>query len=165
MEENDTKTQPRTSWARAEAQKLLKKTKINNFPLNFRVLGDHIKSTLNIDLMKTSEFSDEVSGVTIVGRHGGVIVFNENHPWVRRRFTIAHEIGHLIMGTGHTSIRGATDDKNPIETEANAFAAELLLPKTELKNSIAGGLKVPEIAEKYLVSEEVVGWSLARIRF
>lgn len=51
------------------------------------------------------------------------------HP-VRRRFTLAHELGHHRLGHRSTGdrVEDLRDTTDPFETEANAFAAELLVP-------------------------------------
>ena len=54
--------------------------------------------------------------------------FNENIPGDRLRFTLAHEIGHILM---HRTI-------NPdMEDQANKFAAEFLMPKEEIAPSLS----------------------------
>jgi len=62
-----------------------------------------------------------------------VILYNQDKPSVRIRFTIAHELGHLLLGhvaPGEQAIvkreQWMTDD--PIETAANQFAIRLLAP-------------------------------------
>lgn len=61
---------------------------------------------------------------------------SKSNPPVRRRFTIAHEIGHIII-PWHTGIimddidaprSGARGRYREMEAEANRFAAELLMP-------------------------------------
>lgn len=56
----------------------------------------------------------------------------------QRRFSIAHELGHIVLG--HDGVGTCTwKDKPPtersplIEQEANAFAAELLLPEARVR--------------------------------
>lgn len=62
------------------------------------------------------------------------IYVNEGHPEERKRFTIAHELGHFCLGHGpsrrDTSKSGwyGADDLEK-EKLANAFAAELLMPE------------------------------------
>lgn len=70
-----------------------------------------------------------------------LIVVNGSHARVRQRFSIAHELGHLHMGHedididhGIEAIFGDDDEsyekvQGDLEKEANAFAAELLMPK------------------------------------
>jgi Zn-dependent peptidase ImmA (M78 family)/transcriptional regulator with XRE-family HTH domain len=57
------------------------------------------------------------------------IFLNRAVPPDRMRFSLAHELGHAIMH------RIPTDH---IEDEANAFAAELLLPERQLQRSLIG---------------------------
>ncbi|AWG57923.1 helix-turn-helix domain-containing protein [Mycobacteroides abscessus] len=59
-----------------------------------------------------------------VGDHP-VILLNANAPADRKRLTLAHELGHLVL---HSN--GPTED---VETEANAFAAEFLMPANEIR--------------------------------
>lgn len=63
---------------------------------------------------------------------------NTHQATVRRRFTLAHELGHvrvphdgeLILDTYET-LAGRTTDQR--EVEANAFAAEFLIPKVAME--------------------------------
>lgn len=76
-----------------------------------------------------------------------IIGVNSTHPVVRRRFTIAHELGHYLLHNDdiHFDERiplnpiglryGSTSTSaDPKEIEANAFAADLLMPLDLLKN-------------------------------
>jgi Zn-dependent peptidase ImmA (M78 family)/DNA-binding XRE family transcriptional regulator len=81
-----------------------------------------------------------------------VMMINEAMPTDRRRLTMAHELGHLIM---HTSAMGPDDD---VEDQANAFAAEFLMPadfiRPQLRNLKAGQL--PGLKAQYGVSMQAV---------
>ncbi|HEX5496156.1 MAG TPA: ImmA/IrrE family metallo-endopeptidase [Mycobacteriales bacterium] len=65
-----------------------------------------------------------------------VILLNDRSPTDRRRLTLAHELGHLVL---HATTIG-TD----LEQEADAFAAEFLMPaaviRPELRNLSLGRL-------------------------
>ena len=88
---------------------------------------------------------DDVSGMLLPlpdesGQRKWSIVVNVDHAEVRRRFTIAHELGHLLMhrytvphADGRFVVRfrnakSATGSDRQ-EIEANQFAAELLMPE------------------------------------
>lgn len=58
-----------------------------------------------------------------------VIVVNSALPTDRIRWTLAHEIGHLVLHR-----EDATDD---MEREANAFAAEFLMPELLIRSELA----------------------------
>jgi Zn-dependent peptidase ImmA (M78 family) len=82
------------------------------------------------------ELPDDVGGAYIK-RPDMPLLFVCGSDWVtRQRFTIAHEFGHFRMGhesvvDRQASISGYSHD--PCEVEANAFAAEFLVPKRALE--------------------------------
>jgi Zn-dependent peptidase ImmA (M78 family)/transcriptional regulator with XRE-family HTH domain len=60
------------------------------------------------------------------------VLINSDKPRLRRRFTIAHELGHLTLGHlhgGELVIDETVRGRSPCEREANAFAAGLLMPE------------------------------------
>lgn len=68
------------------------------------------------------------------------VLINSDKPRVRRRFTIAHELGHLALGHlhgGEVVIDETVRAGSPPEREANAFAAGLLMPEA----GVVGGWK------------------------
>lgn len=74
-----------------------------------------------------------VSGVTFSAPgQPPLILLNPNHPADRVRFTLAHELGHLVMHRFPTPA---------MEKEANEFASAFLLPPDELR-SVCRGRKV-----------------------
>ena len=72
----------------------------------------------------------------------GTIYVNILDPEVRQRFTIAHEIGHILLGhegvshrdTSYTVYKGIIERMN--EVSANGFAAELLMPEILLREAL-----------------------------
>lgn len=60
-----------------------------------------------------------------IGKETPVIIINATYELVRKRFTIAHELGHLLLT--FTGI-----DSKTIEKLCHAFAGALLLPKTAI---------------------------------
>jgi hypothetical protein len=60
----------------------------------------------------------------------------------RKRFTIAHEIGHFILhadkklSCSSSDIEGWTEDQENPERQADSFASELLLPSREVRERI-----------------------------
>ena len=94
------------------------------------------------------------------------IFVNQFEPEFRQRFTIAHEIGHIILGHKGKSYR--TDDmtkyKNTIdrmnEVAANNFAADLIMPKKlvidVVKESITKlGYSIDQSFDEFDISEIV----------
>lgn len=121
------------------------------------------------DILTPHSFgSPEVSGYIEKRGDQYTIVVNLQHPNVRRRFTAAHELGHYVyhrdlMGNGvsdnkvYRSAPG-TPFYNPRiqshhETQANQFAATVLMPLHLIKTLRSQGLDVAAMARALEVSE------------
>lgn len=115
----------------------------------------------------------EVSGVLYRLPDRIVIAVNQAHAHTRQRFTVAHELGHLILHQGRplivdhvvrakVSLRDtrsslATDRE---EIEANRFAANLLMPaefihtavKNELRSELDEVKTISILANMFVVS-------------
>jgi Zn-dependent peptidase ImmA (M78 family)/DNA-binding XRE family transcriptional regulator len=79
-----------------------------------------------------------------------IIFFNKTLLGDRQRFTLAYELGQLIM---HTFNAVSTD--RDISHEANAFAAEFLMPAKFIKEDFRNGVTIPilgELKRKWKVS-------------
>lgn len=95
-------------------------------------------------------FDEDISGVLVIEDNVGTIGYNQNESRVRRRFTIAHELGHyilhkdrskLFMDKGFKAIfrsknSGMTEETKRMEEEANAFAASILMPDHFLRKEL-----------------------------
>jgi Zn-dependent peptidase ImmA (M78 family) len=127
-------------------------------------------------------FDGEVSGVLYRESNRVLIAVNSTHAPTRQRFTIAHEVGHLLMHKGrpvvvdrlvrvNMNLRDGTSSKE--EIEANAFAAELLMPRKLIASEIDRFLKrtrrvvpqelVDELAATFRVSPEAMSYRLENL--
>lgn len=131
--------------------------------------------------IRNFDLAEDVSGILYREDDRRVIVVNDRQPTTRQRFTIAHEIGHLALHRGvpvhvdHTfrinlrdpnSARG-TDAE---EIEANAFAANLLMPASWLRQELRSGLvdfddsvEIASLATRYQVSHQAMLFRLTSI--
>jgi Zn-dependent peptidase ImmA (M78 family)/DNA-binding XRE family transcriptional regulator len=69
-----------------------------------------------------------------------VLAVLSGSPGDRRRLSLAHEIGHLVM---HRSLQGTTSE---LEQEAYRFAGALLLPETAMRQEIVPPLTLTALA-------------------
>jgi len=114
----------------------------------------------------------DLYGALIRSNHEMYIGVNShNHP-NRRRFTIAHELGHFVLHKGirvhidkGVRVNWRDDESSQAvsdeEMEANRFAAELLMPIQFLKRDIeklkgVGQETVALLAGKYRVSAQAM---------
>lgn len=148
---------PRKSSAKKLAQNLIKEIGIISAPVSLQKVIEYLQKTISLNVEKV-KFSDKISGMLVTfkeeDKEYSAIAFNESHPWCRRRFTIAHEIGHLLMG--HTCNKSLYGEDNFNENEANVFASELLMPKNLLKEDFNKIKQVPELARLYCVSQHAL---------
>jgi Zn-dependent peptidase ImmA (M78 family) len=130
---------------------------------------DEIIKELGLLLDQDAELEPEISGELERQENGGFrISANKGDGENRKRFTIAHELGHYMLHA-HLIGDGVDDNKayrsDPAgnffnkaikpqhETEANRFAAQLLMPKKMLEKRAKTGVSVNDLAECFKVSK------------
>jgi len=129
-------------------------------------LLDIVKS-LDIAVRVTDfdEFSNDISGVIHYGdkENKPIIYLNEDTPPERQTFTLAHELGHFLLHE-HDKSKLRIDKFNyqaktkeaKEETEANYFAASLLMPKDKFREVLNWTYESKEVAKYFGVSEAAV---------
>ena len=95
------------------------------------------------------------------GDSGFVCYVDNTEPSVRQRFTAAHELGHFAL---HRHLIGESHSDNYLlradgftgsqETQANAFAADLLMPRNLIERYMQSGVtEVKALAKAFGVSQ------------
>lgn len=111
--------------------KTLIELEINQLPVSVDYITDKlgIKQIRNCDLKNPLLTSNE-RGLSILAKGNWYIVYNEKEPISVRRFTVAHEIGHILLG--HLLINNKKyrtfQKRDEEEQAADMFAARLLAP-------------------------------------
>jgi len=130
-----------------------------------RMLGLGINPVMNIFTVlekngivvyEVDNFPDKFDGVSFVtNEHNVVVVINKNMPNDRKRFTLAHELGHVVM---HLSKPIPSWRRECLDDEANEFANEFLFPSSEaeryLENLSLGQLGA--IKKYWLISKQAI---------
>lgn len=121
------------------ANRILRESGIQEAPVKV----DQIAKAHNITITNY-DLGADVSGVLVLKEGAVTIGLNPADPSVRRRFTIAHELGHYFLEHQRGGLfvdnhkrnfavmyRDAQSSTGEIlqEQEANAFAAALLMPR------------------------------------
>lgn len=121
---------------------------------------------LGLRVFKVPNWPNDLSGM--IKRNddnpGGFDIFvNADHPYVRRRFTIAHEIAHAVL---HPDLigDGITDDalyrsglSNRVEAQANELAADILMPWARLNELVDSGITdIATLADRFKVSTQAM---------
>lgn len=121
---------------------------------NYEVDVYKLAEKLSIRIHEKSLGNERVSGLLIIKDGKIAIGVDSDQGLQRKRFTIAHELGHYFL---HRSLKSTFVDEvftrsgtsNQIEREANAFAASLLMPKVLV-------LKAIENIEKNKIDDETI---------
>lgn len=90
--------------------------------------ADLIEERFGVDVVRLPGLSTDYS-LSIAGQQ--VILLNTEANWFRSNWSLAHELAHLCLG--HHEV-DATHADAKVETAANAFAAELLLPAGSMRH-------------------------------
>lgn len=154
----------RAGFARASARKLLERCRISLPWVDLKPILSH----LQFEYHKV-DFADGVGALLLTTDDGRKIAgVNARHHPHRQRFSLAHEIGHRVLGH-HVSYYDVpiTLDNPPtridhsregklIETEANIFAGELLVPLDMLKAEHAKAPDLETLSRVFFVSTQVI---------
>ncbi len=106
------------------------------------------------------DFPDSISGV--LKKERNVIGVNKKHHPVRQRFTIAHELGHFLLGHDIGNENDVVDDDFdkpiPKEKEANLFASYILMPEDSVKAEVKkiNSIDLKHLAKTFNVSEQAM---------
>lgn len=134
---------------------------LKSAPVDLPGMADALKIPVTID----SSLPDDVSGKIEKDRaapSGFRITINGRHHPNRQRFTLAHEIAHFVL---HRDLigDGITDSglyrsalRSDLETQANRYAADLIMPAALVRRKFREGVKsYSEMANAFQVSSEV----------
>jgi Zn-dependent peptidase ImmA (M78 family)/DNA-binding XRE family transcriptional regulator len=151
------------------ARQILAFSQVNEPPVHV----SQVAKQVNVPIFNW-DFPDEISGIFV--NNPACVGVNKNHPHVRQRFTIAHELGHLIYHEGQdlfvdfadveSSDLSLDDKERELETKANQFAADLLMPMDWIKKNFAdhGEDELTYLAQRYEVSEQALWFRLLNLR-
>lgn len=179
-------TQLNSELIERNAQELLRSAAALSVPVDL----DRVANWLGVRVHDEG-LEDDVSGVLIVKGKERHILVNKAHHGNRRRFTIAHELGHLRLHDSegdrifidhqirvYQRVGEASSDvyKQPgsltdmrQEREANMFAASLLMPaplvmRAALERDMRDEFDVAALAKTFGVSEQAMSIRLQQLR-
>jgi Zn-dependent peptidase ImmA (M78 family) len=102
------------------------------------------------------------SAATLRNGDASLIIINSGHARTRQNNSLAHEIGHIVLGHAPAKMYVTPDglmmmsEYNPAhEEEADWFAGAILLPRDALLDVIGRGLADQEAADYFCVSVAV----------
>jgi Zn-dependent peptidase ImmA (M78 family) len=158
--------------ARIAAERLVERFGVHTAPVDV----ESIASMLDLRIV-TEDLGSDISGLLVSRDGSACIAVQRSDHSNRRRFTIAHEIGHFVLrhhlqrnelvhADPHTQViyrsPRASEGLDPIEVQANQFAASLLMPARLVQEHV-GRLQKPlsessvkSLAKEFKVSEQAM---------
>lgn len=123
---------------------------------------------------------DHLSGMSFIKHGNSVIVVNAAHHPNRQRFTLAHELAHHVLHkvylTENVHVDTAVLTRNERssagidqkEVEANAFAAELLMPQSQMRRlgkvDLNDDVRLSDLARNFKVSPSAMAIRLENLQ-
>jgi Zn-dependent peptidase ImmA (M78 family) len=151
-------TRARRDLAKATADRLTKTYSMPPIPI-IELAEEH---GVQVILADFGEYREKVAG--FCDFHASKLFVNKDDISVRRMFTIAHELGHWMLHRNIFEQHPETypilprfqkgDSGNALEQEANAFAANLLVPSRLLTPVL--GSPVSALASIFQVSKTMM---------
>jgi Zn-dependent peptidase ImmA (M78 family) len=146
--------------AQKRAQDILKELHIERPPVPI----EQIAKIRGIQIRLVA-LDEELSGMIYMDDNIPIVVINSLHHSNRRRFTLAHEIGHFELHLkkfgeqvhvdkkfwAYARDKNSSAGENIIEIEANQFAAEILVPRSFLIKELRG--KIIDLENESLVGD------------
>lgn len=105
----------------------------------FRRMDERLEAEAGLRIFYLSELPASTSGILIwTDELGACVAINRAHPVGRRRWTLAHELGHFLRDREMGDVLDeSTSLKSQVELFPEAFAKELLLPAAGVQKHFA----------------------------
>lgn len=165
------------SELKAHAKRLLEDCNVTRAPVDVEMIARHLGVSVNYE-----PFKQNISGVLVKDTKRTVIGVNTTHPVTRQRFTIAHEIGHLVLKhKGELFVdkmvmrrdERSSQAVDNYEIEANGLAAELLMPEALILKSVVQHTErspnsaiedvISVLADEFQVSNQAMEYRLTNL--
>jgi Zn-dependent peptidase ImmA (M78 family) len=154
------------------AERTLDQFQMKNIPVNPLAIANR----LGAKVINAEFHEPDISGLIIKkGSEVTIYIKNSDDP-VRKKFTLAHEIGHLVLHLQNldgdfvdryhmrrASNKRFTPEDSQKESEANGFAAALLMPKDRVFKFWSECDSIRSMAEIFEVSESAMGYRLINL--
>jgi Zn-dependent peptidase ImmA (M78 family) len=156
------------------AEGLLARTGVTDLPVPVETIAREVGAVI-----RRGPLPSDLSGFLLQDHGRTIIAVNSRQAKQRQRFTIAHEIGHLLLHNFQSHVdRGfeiyRRDQRSSraevaAEIEANQFAADLLMPKRLIDAivpkfvDLLNERQIKAIAERFGVSAQALTFRLTNL--
>ena len=139
-----------------EARRLLDTCGVERPPV------DLVRIARHLGVRRIRELDVRLDGQLVeLGDGGYEVILSRNAPHTRRRFTLAHEIAHILAASPGDESMSCGDAAT--EELCNRVAAELLIPGRFIADEAAGNMDVAafrRLATRFQCSLEATAWRI-----
>lgn len=155
----------------AQAEAVLARHGVTQPPVPIKEIIE--RDGVDVQFVRFQTMSRQIAGFTKFDE--ARIFVNAEESIARQTFTMAHEFGHWVMhrklfeqnpARYNVLLRAPTEGKfsnDPLEKEANAFAAAILMPASMVRR-VKGLVGTREMARLFAVSAEAMEFRLKNVR-
>jgi len=119
---------------------------------------------LGFDVYETSNMPEGQSGFCDIENRK--ICIKSNEPRQRQRYSIAHEIAHIILKHGSRARLVCSSNNDAKERDANKFAAALLMPAMAMYTFVKiRGASFEELCTAFDVSQKAMSIRLSELGY
>lgn len=133
-------------------------------------LPEVIENVFGIDVA-IRDLGQGIDGLSWSRGNFKLALISNGVAWTRQRFTLAHELGHILAGDSQDilvdlDVMSPTMRTKDTEVRANAFAADFLMPAEEI-TAISGeitDMQFFQMLRRYGVSPSALAWRLFSLK-
>ncbi|OLR89930.1 XRE family transcriptional regulator [Actinokineospora bangkokensis] len=141
-------------------------------PATTKDLSSLVEAVFGADVAVVDLDSD-FDGLAVSSANVKLIVLATSPLPSRQRFTLAHELGHLLAGDDQDihldrDVFDRAQTRDPGEARANAFASAFLMPEAALRSAVQAGITEAAFASlacDLVVSPSALAYRLLHLRF
>ena len=142
-----------------EARRLLDECGIERPPV------DLVRIARRLGIQRIRELDIRLDGQLVeLGDGGYEVILSRHAPHTRQRFTLAHEMAHVLVASLEDGSMSCGD--GPTEEICNRVAAELLIPSRFVRETAAADMDVAAFrrtANGFQCSLEATGWRILNL--
>ncbi len=152
---------------------LLSRIGVAQAPINATAVASALGAEVRV-----AEFQNRTTAAAVRKKNGKATIYVAPHSAERRRFSICHEIGHLVLHIPdqadaehhdtdyqmfRSSVASVSEDVN--EMEASRFSAAILMPRNLIEDAYRETQSVEKLAELFKVSRQAMSRRLSELGY
>ena len=152
-----------TGVLKARVEEIIRTHSLYKLPTNVYQIAKNLGICVTFESFPSTLYN--LRGFCYSENDFALIVINRQHPIELQRFTMAHELHHLIYDSSHSPFScGSYNQNDIVEQNAERFAAELLMPSNFVQRLISHPPNINYLTINLVAGHFAVSYEAAAIR-